>query len=256
MNARSGPGLRPHLLVVGHRGSSGTAPENTLASFRQAIEAGVDMIELDVRMTKDFHLVVIHDRTVDRTTGGHGAVSAKSLQELKLLDAGSWFGARYRGEQIPTLREVMDILPARVGLNIEVKTDGDTRPGRALEESLVLILREQRMQGPCLVSSFDHRHLRRLHQLDPELLLGALYHPVRDLAKKPSTICRSTGATAFICSRTQLRRRLVDDVRAHKIFLAVYGVNSPADLAGVRGSGVRAVVTDFPAKIIREVRKH
>ena len=255
MKTRSAEGTGSRVLVVGHRGSSGTAPENTIASFRQAIDAGADMIELDIRMTKDYHFVVIHDRTVDRTTTGHGAVSAKTLQEIRLLDAGGWFSPRFRGEQIPTLREVMDLLPEHVGLNIEVKTDGDPRPGRALEESLVLILREGRMNGPCLVSSFDHPHLRRLHRLDPDLRLGALYHPVRDLAKKPSTICRAAGASAFICSRTQLRKRLVDDVRRHAIFLAVYGVNSAADLAAVRRSGPGAVVTDYPAKIIRTLRR-
>ncbi len=255
MKAKNARETGTRLLVVGHRGSSGTAPENTLAAFRQAIDAGADMVELDIRMTRDFHFVVIHDRTVDRTTNGHGPVWEKSLQELKLLDAGSWFSARFRGEQIPTLREVMDILPPRVGLNIEVKTDGDPRPGRALEESLVLILREQRMEGPCLVSSFDHRHLRRLHRLDPDLRLGALYHPVRDIARKPSSICRSTGATAFICSRAQLRRRLVDDVRRHVIFLAVYGVNSPSDLATVRRYDPGAVVSDFPAKMVRALRR-
>src|SRR5512140_205883 len=124
-------GTRP--LLVAHRGSSGTAPENTMAAFRKAIAAGVDMIELDVRMSKDYHLIVLHDSTVRRTTNGPGRVCGMSLQELKSLDAGSWFGPRFRGEQIPTLREVMELLPARVGLNSEVKTDGDPRPDRALE---------------------------------------------------------------------------------------------------------------------------
>ncbi len=242
------------LLVVGHRGSSGTAPENTLASFREAIDAGVNMIELDVRMTRDYHLVVIHDRTVDRTTNGTGTVWSKTLQDLKLLDAGSWFSRDFKGEQIPTLREVMDALPPKVGLNIEVKTDGDPRRERALEESLVLVLREQRMEGPCLVSSFDHRHLRRLHRLDPELALGALYHPVRDIAKRPSGIARSTGATAFICSLKQVRRRMVDDARRHRMVLGVYGVNSEEDLDRACRYGVDAVVSDFPRKIIRALR--
>ena len=252
---RKGKTERPsRLLVVGHRGSSGTAPENTIASFRQAIDAGVDMIELDVRMSRDYHLIVIHDKTVDRTTNGKGSVWSKTLQELKILDAGSWFSARFGGEQIPTLREVMDLLPPKVGLNIEVKTDGDPRRERALEESLVLTLREQRMEGTLMVSSFDHRHLRRLHRLDPGLVLGALYHPVRDIAKKPSGIARQTGASAFICSRTQLRRNFVDDVRSHKMFLGVYGVNTPDELAKVQRYGVDAVVSDYPQRILQALR--
>lgn len=237
-------------LVVAHRGSSGTAPENTLAAFRLAIEAGVQMIELDVRMTQDYHFVVIHDRTVDRTTNGTGHVWSMKLQDVKFLDAGSWFSPRFHTERIPSLREVMDMLPPSVGLNIEVKTDGDPRREHALEESLVLVLRERRMEGNVLISSFDHQHLRRLHRLDPELLLGALYYPVRDFAKKPSTIARQLGASAFICSRTQLRKRFVNDAHQHNVFVGVYGINTTRHLAEVCRFGVDAVVTDFPEKIV------
>src|SRR5512135_624414 len=142
------------MMVVAHRGSSGSAPENTLAAFRMAIDAGVDMIELDVRMTRDYHLVVHHDRRLERTTNGRGLVWEKTLQELKFLDAGSWYAPRFRGETIPTLREVMDMLPAHVGLNIEVKTDGDPRKNQALEESCVLLIRERRFEKRTILSSF------------------------------------------------------------------------------------------------------
>ena len=247
------PGER--LLVVGHRGSAGTAPENTMASFTAAVEAGVDMVELDIRMTKDFHFVVMHDRRVDRTTNGKGNVWELTLQQLRFFDAGAWFSPRFQGERVPTLREVMDMLPDHVGLNIEVKTDGDPRSALALEESLMLIVREGRMSGRILISSFDHRHLARLHRLDPELRLGALYHPVRDLPKTPSRIARTVGASAFICSRTQLRRKFVDDAHAHNIFIGVYGVNSLPHLMKVRGFRVDAVVTDFPEKMVRALRQ-
>jgi glycerophosphoryl diester phosphodiesterase len=248
--------LKPggQLLVVAHRGSSGTAPENTMAAFKLAIDAGVDMLELDIRMTKDFHLVVIHDRDVRRTTGGTGFVWDLTLQDLRFLDAGSWFSPRFRGERIPTLREVISMLPAHVGLNIEVKTDGDPRKEHALEESLVLALHERMMEGRVLISSFDHRHLRRLHRLDPELHLGALYFPLRDLAKKPSSIVRRVGGKVFICSRTQLRRRFVEDAHRHDIFVAVYGVNTLEHVAQVRHYGVDAVVTDYPDRIVRAAR--
>jgi glycerophosphoryl diester phosphodiesterase len=248
--------LRPggQLMVVAHRGSSGTAPENTIAAFTSAVNAGVDMIELDIRMTKDFHLVVIHDRDVQRTTNGAGFVWDMTLQDLRFLDAGSWFSPRFRAERIPTLREVMDMLPARVGLNIEVKTDGDPRKKHALEESLVLTLREQRMEGRVLVSSFDHNHLRRLHRLDPDLHLGVLYVPLRDLARKPSSIAHRVGGKAFICSRTQIRKRFVDDAHRHDIFVGVYGVNTLRQLAQVKRYGVDAVVSDYPEQIVRAVR--
>lgn len=249
------PSLKPggRFMVVAHRGGSGTAPENTMAAFKGAIDAGVDMIELDTRMTKDYHLVVFHDRNLRRTTNGTGFVWESTLQELRVLDAGSWFSPRFRGERIPTLREVMDLLPPQVGLNIEVKTDGDPREKRVLEESLVLLLREQRMEGRVLISSFDHSHLRRLHRLAPELHLGALYFPLRDFAKKPSSLTRRLGAKAFICSLSQIRKRSVVDAHQHGIFVGVYGVNTLEQLAQARRYGVDAVVTDFPAKIQRAV---
>lgn len=245
---------RPRVLVVAHRGSSGTAPENTLAAFRLAIEAGVDMIEIDIRMTRDYHLVVHHDRRLGRTNNGTGFVWDRSLQELRLLDAGSWYSPKFRGEPIPSLREVMDMVPPGVGLNIEVKTDGDPRKNHALEESCILMVRERGFEKRVIFSSFDHKLLRRLHSLDPEVQIGALYVPVRDMAKKPSAIARRTGAAAFICSRTQLRRRQVIDAHEHAMKVAVYGVNSVTHLSEVLRSGADVIVTDFPERMVRALR--
>ncbi len=115
------------MVIIAHRGSSGSAPENTLAAFRLAVKAGVDMIELDVRLTADRHLVVFHDRRLGRTVQGSGPVWTKTLAELRALDAGSWFGSRFRGENMPTLQEVFLAVPRTVGINVEVKTDGDPR---------------------------------------------------------------------------------------------------------------------------------
>ena len=95
------------MWVVGHRGAMGHCPENTLASFERGLELGADWIELDVHLSRDDALVVIHDETVDRTTNGHGAVRDHTLAELKALDAGGWFGPEYAGQRIPTLDEVL-----------------------------------------------------------------------------------------------------------------------------------------------------
>ncbi len=115
-----------HILIEAHRGDSASAPENTLAAFRRAVELGVPSVELDVHPARDGTLVVIHDDTVDRTTDGTGAVSDKTLDELRCLDAGSWFGSQFAGERIPTLAEVLELLaPSATGLNIEIKADDD-----------------------------------------------------------------------------------------------------------------------------------
>jgi len=225
-----------------------------MAAFRMAIDEGADMIELDIRMTKDFHLVVHHDRDLSRTTNGAGNVWDKTLGEIKSFDAGSWFSPKFREERIPTLREVMDLLPSHMKLNIEVKTDGETRADIAFEESCILIIREKQFMQRVIISSFDHRFLKRVHRLDPTIPTGALLLPVRDFAKMPSSLARGIGTKAFICNTRQLRRRHMEDAHKHHIFVACYTVNTKPQLDRMLRYGVGAVVTDFPGRIRRALR--
>ena len=109
------------VVNVAHRGASGSYPENTLLAFRKAVEIGADEIELDLHSTKDGHLVVMHDGTVDRTTDGTGAIGEMALTEIKALDAGGVFGGRFRGERVPTWEEVLDLVQGKVGLNVHLK---------------------------------------------------------------------------------------------------------------------------------------
>jgi glycerophosphoryl diester phosphodiesterase len=239
------------MIISAHRGSSGSSPENTLAAFRLAVRAGADMIELDVRLTADRHLVVFHDRRLGRTAQGSGLIWTKTLAELRSLDAGSWFSPRFHGEKIPTLHDVFRSVPRKVGLNIEVKTDGDPRKKADLEEVLLAAIRTEAGERTILVSSFNHGLLRKLHQRAPQLNLGALYMPVRDVAKTPSALARRLGISAFICSRSQLRRRFVRNAHQHGLAVIVYGVNSPRHLVRARRYGVDAIITDFPEKMVR-----
>ena len=241
-------------FVVAHRGSSGSAPENTLASFRLALEEGAESLELDVRMTRDFHLVVHHDQNVRRTTNGSGFIWEKTLQEIRLLDAGSWFSPRFKGEQIPTLRQVLELAPPHVQINIEAKTDGDPRAGIHMEESCILIVLEKGAEDRVLISSFDHKFLKRMHDLYPAIKTGALYVPVRDVRKTPSSLSRSIGISAFGCSLAQLRKRFVDDAHALGVTVACYTVNTPEQLSKAVNVGVDAVITDVPKRIIKALK--
>ncbi len=237
--------------IVAHRGCSGAAPENTLAAFQMAAALGADMIELDVRMSRDGELMVIHDRRVDRTTDGSGSVFRKSAADLQTLDAGSWYARRFTGEKIPSLRTVFRLLPHRIGLNIEVKTDGDRRRGGLLAQELGRLIRKESRGRQVLVSSFDHRFLVKFHLLCPSVPTGALYLAVRDFGKKPSRIGMQTGAHAFICSRAQVRKRFVTDAHTHRMVVAVYGVNRRSQLARMLELGVDAVITDHPGQMMR-----
>ena len=239
------------MVIAAHRGSSGSAPENTLAAFRVAVKAGVDMIELDVRLTADRHLVVFHDRRLGRTADGSGPVWMKTLAEMRALDAGSWFGHRFRGEKVPTLHEVFRTVPRRVAINIEVKTDGDPRKKADLEEILLATIRGETEGRTILVSSFNHALLRRLHRRAPQLRLGALLMPVRDVARRSSALSRRLGVSAFVCSRTRLRKRLVRTAHRNNLTVMVYGVNTARHFARARRFGVDGVITDFPEKMVR-----
>jgi len=241
-------------LVVAHRGSSGTAPENTMAAFHMAAAAGADMIEFDIRMTLDGEVVVHHDRRLGRTSNGSGRIRDLALVELRSLDAGAWYSRSFRGERIPMLREVLHDLPRSLGMNIEVKTDGDGRRGSAMEKSIVRAVRDARRSDSVLVTSFDHIFLRRFHRLDPGIQTGALCLPIRDGLRSASLIVRRIGASAFICSRAQLRARHVHDAHAHGITIMTYGVNTLAALASARRKGVDAVITNYPERMVRALR--
>ena len=160
-------------LIYGHRGASAYAPENTLEAFRLAMEMGADGIELDVHLSKDGELMVIHDQDLDRTTGFHGKVCDYTLAELKELDASNGMEA-FRGVKIPTLKEVYELLkPYGAMVNIEIKTTESFYPG--IEEKLLELEKEMGMEGKTVYSSFNHYTIARLRELDPRAQLGLLY---------------------------------------------------------------------------------
>jgi glycerophosphoryl diester phosphodiesterase len=164
-----------HSLILGHRGASGHAPENTLAAFRLAFQLGADGLELDVHLTKDGALVVCHDPVVDRTTNGRGEIRQMTLAQIKALDAGIRSGKHFAGERIPTLEEVFAVIPRHALLNIEVKKG--LHGLYPIEERLTNAILASGMRDQVIVSSFESEYLIHLHQLCPQLRLGQLIHP-------------------------------------------------------------------------------
>jgi glycerophosphoryl diester phosphodiesterase len=155
-------------LLIGHRGYPALCPENTLASFEGAMQAGCDMIELDVTLTKDRKVVVIHDDTLDRTTNGKGPVSGHALEEIKALDAGSWFDARFAEERVPELSEVIKLTAGRSMLNIEIKESAFEAicPVDAIEHQVVKLVKTSGAMDRVIISSFDKRILQRIAAMD------------------------------------------------------------------------------------------
>ncbi|SEA83499.1 glycerophosphoryl diester phosphodiesterase [Thalassobacillus cyri] len=168
------------VLNIAHRGASGYAPENTMAAFEKAVEMKADMFELDVQMSKDGELVVIHDTTVDRTTDGTGSVKDLTLEEMKSLDAGSWFSEAFADETIPTLGEVLDEYKGKSGILIELKAPS-LYPG--IEQKVADELTAHHLDKPenekIIVQSFDHESVQKFHDILPEVPVGVLlgYNP-------------------------------------------------------------------------------
>lgn len=156
-------------IMMAHRGNSGLAPENTLAAFAAAIDTKSEWVELDVHLTADGEVVVMHDATVDRTTDGSGAIADLTLAQIKALDAGSWFSPEFEGERVPTLADVVDLLGKRLRINVEIKSAAD--PASAAK--VVAILREGGVLQQSMISSFGLEAVLevRKHWADPVLAL-------------------------------------------------------------------------------------
>ncbi|ANY73046.1 glycerophosphodiester phosphodiesterase [Paenibacillus ihbetae] len=150
------------IMVAAHRGYKAAYPENTLAAFREALELGVDMLEFDLRLSKDRQVVVIHDATVDRTTNGTGKVSDFTLEELKALDAGGWFGQAFKGHVIPTLEELCELLAEypEVLCNVEIKPSPDAKEAADLT---IAILGRHGYLERCVFTCFDAEVLAYIH---------------------------------------------------------------------------------------------
>ncbi|MCL5958436.1 MAG: glycerophosphodiester phosphodiesterase [Chloroflexi bacterium] len=230
--------------IIGHRGAMGRAPENTMASFQKGVDLGADLIELDVHLSKDGELVVMHDPTVDRTTNGKGWIKDLTLKEIRMLDAGVRFDPRFAGQKVPTLEEVLHWARGRTRLLIEIK-NGPVYYER-IEESVAAAVRLHRMVDSCAVISFDHYSVKRLKALSTDIRTGVLYacRPV-----DPLHLARTSGAQILMPNRAYATPDLVD--AAHQAGLAVYvwTVNDPSEMECVAGLHVDAIGTNYPDRL-------
>ena len=215
------------FAVFGHRGASGLAPENTLASFAKAVELGVYGVELDVHASADGEAVVIHDERVDRTTNGRGLVRELPLRALRQLDAGA-------GERIPTLWEVLRALPEHVVVNVELKSPASAEPtARVLANA----------RQDVLVSSFDHMTLARFRHLAPDVPCAPLAARWRESLE---TVALVLDAWAInLADRIATPKRIAAASRwATRCF--VYTIDDPARAEELQANGARGVITNRP----------
>ena len=219
-----------NFLVIGHRGASGYEPENTLRSFEKALELGCSWIELDVHVVDD-QIVVIHDDDLSRSTDGFGLVSTSSFNYLRSLDAG-------KGEQVPTLQEVLDLVGQRCRVNIELK-------GRGTAKLLSALLRKRSSKrDQFLVSSFDHTELV---QMDPRFRRGAIWNQrVNSLVGKTIEL----SADTLVVEQSLISASLVEEAQGANLQIFGYTINEPADIREMLRLGLNGIFTDFPDQTI------
>lgn len=227
------------MKIIGHRGAAGHEPENTLISFKKALELDVDMIELDVYVLKTGEVVIMHDNKVDRTTNGKGYVMDYSFFDLRKLDAGN-------GQKVPLLSEVLDLIDKRMPVNIELKGQGTAKSVAALIE---LYKNEKGWtEDLFVVSSFNHIELAEFIRLMPSVKTGALSEGI---LLGYSEFAERLGSSSANISAEFVTPELVEDAHKRNLEVFVYTVNDESEIARMRSLGVDGVFTNYPDRHVR-----
>ena len=225
------------IYVVGHRGAAGVEPENTIRGFRYALELGVDYAECDVHLTKDNHLIVMHDETVDRTTNGTGAIRNLTFSEIRSLDAG-------KGERAPTLAEVLEVMKDRAILLIELKGEG-------VEEQAVQTVKEMHKDEQVIFTCFHLDRIRKVKSLDSSLKVGAIF------GQPPADACQQAldaGASGIGVHYKNLHRELLEEAHSHGLDVRAWNPDTVPEMQAMIDLGVDGVSSNRPDLLIPLVR--
>lgn len=228
------------ITISGHRGSPYQAPENTLASFQKAIDAGVTMIELDVHISKTGEIIVIHDTTVDRTTNGSGEVSKKTFEQLRMLHVDNKY-------KIPTLEEVFELVNRRVKINIELKGNDTAQPVAHL---IYYYVQHKGWQfDDFLVSSYELNELKQFKHICPSVPISIL---CEKLTQQILTIARKIEVSTIMVDDAHVNMHTVESIHQHGMYCFVHTVNSVKRAKKLIAYGVDGIITDYP-DVIRAV---
>lgn len=234
------------MKIFAHRGCSGDYPENTLAAFRAARDLPIEGIELDVHLSRDGELIVIHDESVDRTTNGTGFVKDMTAEELRMLDAGSWKGEAFAGERLPLLNEVLKLFKETSHvINIELKSD--IFPYEGMADRVMTLVDTMGMRERIILSSFDHETIAYVAKAYPDVEAAALTMEV--LVDMPQYLARLGVSSAHVFFPTALRR-MGHELKATGYPTRAYTVNEMVYAEMLREVGVEAIFTDYPARFL------
>ena len=233
-------------LVIAHRGYRKKYPENTLSAFEAAVETGAAMIELDVMLSRDRKPVVIHDATLERTTDGHGAVNDQNMEELKRLDTGSWFDAKFADQRLPELSEVLDLINGHTRVNVEIKGQAyePCHPADAIEKQVVELVKQKNMQDSVLISSFEIDILVQIASMeDPPAIALISRTPA---SKRTVEICSHLKVFSWHPDHLIVTPRQVDMMHAAGLKVFPYNVDTFEDYTKMIDLKVDGVITDDP----------
>lgn len=234
------------MEIFAHRGSSGLFPENTLAAFKAAAALPITGVELDVQLTKDGEIVVIHDETISRTSNGKGFVKDFTIDELKTYDFGSYFSPLFIGEEIPLLAEVLELFrKTNHIINIELKTNVIRYEG--IEEKVARLIDEIGFSNRVIISSFHDESVQLFKEIAPEVQTAFL------AMKKPRRLLhhlRRLNVDACHIPHKIAHKRAFQKVIAKGIPIRAFTVNHVAQMQKLEQLGIKSVITDFPEKML------
>jgi glycerophosphoryl diester phosphodiesterase len=240
------------IWTIAHRGASGHAPENTMAAFRRAVELGARFIETDLQITRDARVIAFHDFTLDRTTSGKGQVHLLTLEQIRALDAGAWFGDRgagaFPGERVPTLEEILDFAKEQdVIFYLEIKSG----PAWGIEHAVVAALRDQNASARVLILSFDPATIDSVHRLDSTMMTGFLCeHPSSDLVERAVR----AGARQLVARGDLITPAVVEKAHHAGLQVAAWTINEPEQMRRLIQAGVDGIITDYPDRLLSVLR--
>ena len=248
-------------MIIGHRGASVLAPENTVAAFERALDDAADGIELDVRLAKDGVPVVIHDGTLQRTGLMSGEVAQMTSQELADIHVGAWFNranpalaqAEYEKQKVPTLRDVLHRFE-QCAVYVELKTDSAPTVNDLVQTVIDTIL-ETDSQERVVVVSFDHTAIQTIKSLNSSVRTGALFEPRRRpglswRAEAMLNAAADCGADEILPHRLLARPKLIEKARDRNLPVVVWTVDDPSWLARAKNLGIRGLITNNPARMV------
>lgn len=241
---KSGP------LIIGHRGASAVAPENTIAAFREALAVGADGIEFDVRLTRDGVPVVIHDSTLRRTGRLPHRVAELTWAEISKIDIGSWFAETFADETVPSLAELFALFQSNNStLYLEMKCDSPTEY-QPLAEACVRAIEEHALKSRVVVECFQLPAIKILKETDPEIKTVALFESVLTTKQRIINEATDVGASALALHHRLARGSLVQKAKAAGLNVAVWTVDDPVWIDRARAMGINALITNNPAVML------